>query len=237
VKQRTQLSSPMAALLHPDPGVGPEPRVPSSEPRAPIRIKVCGITRREDALLAVELGASALGFVFWPRSPRAVSAATVREITDAVPAFVGRVGVFVNESPASALATAVEAGLTGIQLHGDENASEYLDSPLDVIKALPVSEGFSLAAVQDLPLRVTVLLDAHDPVHRGGTGRVIEWTVAAAAARVRPIILSGGLTPDNVTRAAAEVSPYAVDVSSGVESAPGIKDESKLRAFFAALGH
>ena len=199
------------------------------------RVKVCGITRREDALLAVELGAAALGFVFWPRSPRAVSAAVVREITDVVPAFVGRIGVFVNESPAAVLATAVDAGLSGFQLHGEENAFDYLDSPLNVIKALPVSESFNLSAVQDVPARVTVLLDAHDPVRRGGTGQVIEWTVAAAAARVRPIILSGGLTAENVARAADEVSPYAVDVSSGVESRPGIKDERKLRAFFAAL--
>ena len=199
------------------------------------RIKVCGITRREDALLAVELGAAAVGFVFWPRSPRAVSASTVREITEVVPAFVSRIGVFVNESPAQVLAMAVEVGLTGIQLHGDENASEYLDSPLDVIKALPVSEGFSLSGVQDIPSRVTVLLDAHDPVRRGGTGRVIEWTVATAAARLRPVILSGGLTPDNVRTAVTTVRPYAVDVSSGVESAPGVKDEKKLRAFFAAL--
>jgi len=100
---------------------------------------------------------------------------------------------------------------------------------------LPVGQGFSLSAVEDLPAQVTVLLDSHDPIHRGGTGRVIEWTVAAAAARVRPVILSGGLTPENVRDAAAAVRPYAVDVSSGVESAPGIKDESKMRAFFAAL--
>jgi phosphoribosylanthranilate isomerase len=200
-----------------------------------MRVKVCGITRREDAVLAVELGAAALGFVFWPRSPRAVSAATVHQITDGLPPFVSRVGVFVNESQAAILATATEAGLTCIQLHGDEDASAYVDMPLPVIKALPVGEGFSLSAVQDLPSRVTVLLDAHDPARRGGTGRVIEWTVAATAARLRPVILSGGLNPENVRSATAAVHPYAVDVSSGVEAAPGIKDETKLRAFFAAL--
>jgi len=200
-----------------------------------MRVKVCGITRREDAVLAVELGAAALGFVFWPRSPRVVTADRVREITDGLPPFVSRVGVFVNASQAAILATATEAGLTCIQLHGDEDASAYVDMPLPVIKALPVGEGFSLSAVQDLPSRVTVLLDAHDPARRGGTGRVIEWTVAAAAARLRPVILSGGLNPENVKSATATVRPYAVDVSSGVESAPGIKDETRLRAFFAAL--
>ena len=200
-----------------------------------MRVKVCGITRREDAVLAVQLGATALGFVFWPRSPRAVGAAAVRAITSGLPPFVTRVGVFVNEPAASVLAFAAEAGLTAIQLHGDEEASAYADSPLPVIKALPVGEGFSLSAVRDLPARVTPLLDAHDPARRGGTGRVIEWTVAAAAAEVRPVILSGGLNAENVKRAVDTVRPYAVDVSSGVEAAPGVKDEHKLRAFFAAL--
>jgi phosphoribosylanthranilate isomerase len=200
-----------------------------------MRVKVCGIRRRADALLAVELGAAALGFVFWPRSPRAVTVDQVREIAGDLPAFVSRVGVFVNQPPADVFDIAARAGLTSVQLHGDENAADYAATSLPVIKALPVGEGFTLSAVQDVPPRVTVLLDAHDPIRRGGTGRVIEWTVAAAAARVRPVILSGGLTPDNVKHATDAVRPYAVDVSSGVEAAPGIKDEMKLRAFFAAL--
>jgi phosphoribosylanthranilate isomerase len=202
-----------------------------------MRVKVCGITRREDAVLAVNLGATALGFVFWPRSPRAIVPEAVREITGGLPPFVTRVGVFVNESPARIAAVAADAGLTCIQLHGDENASEYVDLRLPLIKALPVGEGFNLSAVEDLPARVTPLLDAHDTARRGGTGRAIEWTVAAAAARVRPLILSGGLNAENVKSAVATVNPYAVDVSSGIEAAPGIKDESKLRAFFAALEH
>ena len=198
-------------------------------------VKVCGIRRRADALLAVELGAAALGFVFWPRSPRAVTPDDVRAITEGLPAFVTRVGVFVNQSPAEVFETAARAGVNSVQLHGDEDAMEFGPAPLPLIKALPVGQGFSLSAVEDLPPQVTVLLDAHDPIRRGGTGRVIEWTVAAAAARVRPVILSGGLNPENVKNAAAAVRPYAVDVSSGVEAAPGIKDENKMRAFFAAL--
>jgi phosphoribosylanthranilate isomerase len=200
-----------------------------------MRVKVCGITRREDAALAVDLGAAALGFVFWRRSPRTVDPETVREITDGLPPFISRVGVFVNESPVRIARVAADAGLTCVQLHGDEDASDYVDLRWPLIKALPVGEGFSLSAVEDLPARVTPLLDAHDPARRGGTGRVIEWTVAAAAARVRPMILSGGLNAENVKSAVASVNPYAVDVSSGVEAAPGIKDENKLRAFFAAL--
>ena len=200
-----------------------------------MRVKVCGITRRQDAVLAVELGAAALGFVFWPRSPRAVTADRVREITDGFPPFVSRVGVFVNASQAAILATATEAGLTCIQLHGDEDASAYVDLPLPVIKALPVGEGFSLSAVQDLPSRVTVLLDAHDPIRRGGTGRTIDWTMAAQVAARRRTILSGGLHAANVRDAIARVHPHMVDVSSGVESAPGVKDAEKLQAFFAAV--
>ncbi len=200
-----------------------------------LRVKVCGIRRREDALLAVELGASALGFVFWPDSPRAVTVAQVRTITGTLPSFVSAIGVFVNQPYDEVLETAADARLTGIQLHGDEEASTYAECAFRVIKAVPVGQGFTMSAVEDIPSEMTVLLDAHDPVRRGGTGRPIEWTVAAAAARLRPVILSGGLAPDNVRRAAETVRPYALDVSSGVESGPGVKNELKLRAFFAAL--
>ena len=199
------------------------------------RVKVCGIRRKEDALLAVELGANALGFVFWPDSPRAIETAAAREIIDAVPPFVETVGVFVNQIPEDVRRTAASARLSAIQLHGDEDARTYADCALRVIKALPVGPGFTMAAVEGVPADMTVLLDAHDPVRRGGTGRPIEWTVAEAAARVRPVILSGGLTPDNVRQATAIVRPFAVDVSSGVERTPGVKDETKMRAFFAAL--
>jgi phosphoribosylanthranilate isomerase len=203
--------------------------------RAPVRVKVCGIRRKEDAALAVDLGASALGFVFWPESPRAVTAEQARDLTRGLPPFVAAVGVFVNQPRPEVLDIAAHARLTAVQLHGDEDASEYEDTAVRVIKALPVGETFSIAAAEGVPAGMTVLLDAHDPVRRGGTGRTIDWTVAAAVARIRPAILSGGLTPGNVQEAVRAVSPYAVDVSSGVEAAPGVKDESKMRAFFAAL--
>jgi phosphoribosylanthranilate isomerase len=199
------------------------------------RVKICGIRRPEDAQLAVDLGADALGFVFWPGSPRAVTADEARRMIDRVPPFVATIGVFVNQERAEVLATARRAGLTAIQLHGDEDPSSYAGCGWRVIKAVPVGSGFMLSAVEDVPAEMTVLLDAHDPVRRGGTGQPIEWHVAATAARVRPIVLSGGLTPANVRTAVDTVRPFAVDVSSGVESAPGIKDEGKLRALFAAL--
>ena len=201
-----------------------------------VRVKVCGITRREDALAAVELGASALGFLFWPESPRAVAIDRARAIVDALPPFVTSVGVFVNQPPGDVRDTVGRVGLSAIQLHGDEEAAAYSWCGARVIKALPVGPAFTMSAVEDVPHGMGVLLDAHDPVRRGGTGKPVEWTVAAAAARVRPIILSGGLTPGNVQAAIEQVRPAALDVSSGVETAPGVKDLSKLRAFFAAVG-
>lgn len=201
----------------------------------PTRVKVCGIRRLDDARLAVALGASALGFVFWPRSPRVVAVDAARDITRRLPPFVATVGVFVDQPREEVLETAARAGMTVIQLHGDEDAAAYAGSPFRVIKALPVGRDFTMAALDGVPADMTVLLDAHDPVRRGGTGQRIEWTVAAAAAGRRPVILSGGLNPDNVQEAVRTVQPHAVDVSSGVEVAPGQKDQSKLRAFFAAL--
>jgi phosphoribosylanthranilate isomerase len=200
-----------------------------------VRVKVCGISRREDADLAVALGASALGFVFWPGSPRLVTADTVREITRTLPPFVEAVGVFVNQAPADVRDITARAGLTAIQLHGDESPVAFVARGLRVIKAVGVGAGFTAEAVETLPASVTVLLDVHDPIRRGGTGQTIDWTAAAAAARRRPVILAGGLTPDNVRQAVEVVQPYAVDVSSGVEREPGIKDEARLRAFFGAL--
>jgi phosphoribosylanthranilate isomerase len=201
----------------------------------PPRVKVCGIRRREDAELAVALGADALGFVFWPRSPRAVTADEAAAVIDTLPPLVAAIGVFVDQPVEEVLDTARRARLSAIQLHGDEDAAEYAGCGCRTIKALAVGAEFSMSAVEAVPSSVTVLLDAHDPVRRGGTGQPIDWTVAAAAARIRPIVLSGGLTPANVRAAVDAVRPFAVDVSSGVESAPGLKDASKMRAFFAAL--
>lgn len=198
-------------------------------------VKVCGIRRREDARLAAGLGASAVGFVFWPGSPRAISPAVARDIIATLPPFVAAVGVFVNQPPGEVLETVAAAGLTAVQLHGDEDPAVYASHGLRVLKALAVGERFSPADAVRVPAGVTVLLDAHDPIRRGGTGRTIDWRAAAAVAGMRPVVLSGGLTPANVAEAVRTVRPYAVDVSSGVESAPGVKDESKLRAFFAAL--
>jgi phosphoribosylanthranilate isomerase len=198
-------------------------------------VKVCGIRRREDALLAAELGAAAIGFVFWPDSPRFIDPYRARDIAAALPPFVATVGVFVDQPADYVSGVAALVNLSAVQLHGRERVDDYARHAHRVIKAVPVGADFDALTVTELPERVTVLLDAHDPVRRGGTGRVIDWGAAAAVARTRRTILSGGLSPANVRDAAAAVRPYAVDVSSGVEAAPGVKDPVKLRAFFEAV--
>ncbi len=198
------------------------------------RIKICGVTSVEDARLAADLGASAIGLVFWPQSPRLVEWKQARAIVAALPPFVASVGVFVNQAD-EAMAIAREVGLTAVQFHGEETAESYQQLPVRVIKSVPVRDESAASIAASVPENATVLLDAHDPVRRGGTGRPIDWSIAAAIARARPIILSGGLNADNVVRAVEMVHPYAIDVSSGVESAPGRKDAAKLRALFAAV--
>ena len=196
------------------------------------RVKICGIRRHEDALLAAELGAAAIGFVFWPASPRFIDPYRARPIVRALPPFVTTVGVFVDQPVEYVLGVAGLLNLGAIQLHGGETVDEYARESFRVIKAVPVDQQFSPSALDALPADVTALLDTHDPVKRGGTGRTIDWTRAAAAARQRRTILSGGLNPDNAAEAIRIVRPYALDVSSGVESAPGIKDPARLRALF-----
>lgn len=199
-----------------------------------IRVKICGVTSIEDARLAADLGASAIGLVFWPGSPRYVEIAAAKQIVAALPPFVSAVGVFVNQQD-EAERIAREAGLTAVQFHGDELPGSYRAFPMRVIKAVTIRDASAREEAASVPAGATVLLDAHDRVKRGGTGRVIDWSIAAMIARERPVILSGGLTAANLAEAIAAVRPYAVDVSSGVESAPGKKDPAKLRELFAAL--
>jgi phosphoribosylanthranilate isomerase len=198
-------------------------------------VKICGITSPEDAVAAADLGAVAIGMVFWPESPRCVDRARAREIVAALPPFVAAVGVFVNQVQEAA-AIARDVGLTAVQFHGDESPTAYRGWPIQVIKAVTVRDGSALEEAGMVPDEATVLLDAHDRVKRGGTGRVIDWEIAAMVARSRRTILSGGLSAANVAEAIALVRPYAVDVSSGVESSPGVKDHTKLRALFEAIG-
>lgn len=194
------------------------------------RVKICGITRAEDALHAVRCGADALGFVFYEGSPRCVMPEDAHEIIRHLPPFVTTVGLFVNEARETIARTAKYCALDAIQLHGDERPQECCFPGYRVIKALRLRDASSVAAVENYE-NCALLLDAWVADRYGGTGHCCDWTLAAEVARRRPITLAGGLGPDNVADAIVAVRPYAVDVSSGVESAPGCKDPSKVAAF------
>jgi len=194
-------------------------------------VKICGITRLEDAEAAVAAGAGAIGFIFWPKSPRFIDPHRARAIAAALPPFVTAVGVFVNQPLAYVNGVASLAGLGAVQLHGDETPEFAATVTRPVMKAVSIGRD----EAQIWPSRVRLLLDVHDPVARGGTGRTIDWAAAADLAARREVVLAGGLTPDNVADAVARVRPFGIDVSSGVERAPGIKDHRRLRALFEAV--
>jgi phosphoribosylanthranilate isomerase len=200
------------------------------------KVKICGIRRVEDAVLAAALGADALGFVFWPSSPRFIDPYRARPILRALPPFVTAVGVFVDQPWEFVASIGRLLGLGAVQLHGNETPESYARSPFRVIKGVAVAADEDvMKRVSAIPSTATVLLDAHDPIKRGGTGKTIDWNQAAAIAQRRPVILSGGLTADNIGAAILTVKPYAVDVSSGVETSPGVKDPEKLRKLIDAV--
>lgn len=194
-------------------------------------IKICGITNLEDALRAAELGADALGFVFYPRSPRCVNKEMAKEIIESLPKEVIKVGVFVDEVAEEVREIASYCGLGMLQFHGNEPPDYCRGFGQRVIKAFRVKNKESLI---DLPKYEVdyYLLDAYGETLPGGTGRTFNWDLAEEAKEFgRPVILSGGLTPDNVISAIKKIVPFGVDVSSGVEVSPGKKDHKKLQEF------
>ena len=197
-------------------------------------MKICGITRLADAELAVECGATALGFVFWPNSPRFVDPEAAGAIVATLPSTVLPVGVFVNQSREYVNDVAEKVALGAIQLHGDETVTYAKAMIRRVFKAIALADATE-ASIAAWPEETMVLLDVHDPMRRGGTGKTVDWSRASTVARRRPVILAGGLTPENVSDAVVCVGPSGIDVSSGVERAPGVKDPGKLRALFAAV--
>ena len=266
--------------------VGDARRISKVKPEEMItRVKICGITRVEDAALAIELGTLALGFNFYPGSPRYITAERAREIIRTVPPPVMTVGVFADENDIElVLRVAREAGVNTIQLHGPRfpgqpegdgatsrhtvipsrseaeernralrtkalRGSSFARSgppvaarndkvnvlfPYPLIRAVTVDETFEPPSLLSLDAGA-FLLDAFHPTLKGGTGQTIDWTTAREATRYGRVILAGGLTPENVAEAIRQVRPFAVDVASGVEVSPGVKDASRLRAFFAAV--
>jgi phosphoribosylanthranilate isomerase len=203
----------------------------------PTRVKICGITTWEDARLSVDLGASALGFNFYPLSPRAVSPADAWNIIRRLPPFVEAVGVFVNWPPVVVDALARALRLGAVQLHGAESPQEVakLSGKHRVIKAVQVKHGFRVASLARYRGADGLLLDGFTRGLHGGTGRTVDWKLARLARRYGRVILAGGLTAENVAEAIRIAEPYAVDVASGVEAKPGRKDAVKLRALFAAV--
>ena len=199
-----------------------------------VRVKICGITSRDDALAAVEAGADALGFMFFAQSPRHVAARVAVEIVQVLPPFVAKVGVFVNPSEEEVLRAIAACGLDTVQLHGDERPEICGRFAVKIIKAFRIRDAASLKPLPDY--RVSAwLLDSYVAGQLGGSGATFNWDLAVQAKKLgSPVILAGGLTPENVAEAVRHVQPFAVDVSSGVESAPGKKDAAKLRAFVRA---
>jgi len=195
-----------------------------------VKVKICGITNAADAEHAAACGADALGFVFYPRSPRCVTPEQVREITPGLPPFLTRVGLFVNEDPQRIRTIAAACGLDAVQLHGDESPADCMLQPLRVIKAVrPCSEA-ELQLCAAYPV-AALLVDAAVPGQFGGTGRCADWGLAARLAMRQRVILAGGLSPANVADAVHQVKPYGVDVASGVEAAPGLKDPDRVAQF------
>lgn len=202
---------------------------------APVRVKICGITRITDALSAVRLGVDAVGFVFWPKSARYISPDSVREIVSALPPFVTAVGVYVDPTAAWVEETSVTGGLNLLQFHGDESPEFCEQFSLPYFKAIRVRKGIDLV---QYALRYHhakgMLLDAYTAGMPGGTGHAFDWKLIPQGLPL-PMILSGGLTPGNVSQAIIQTRPWAVDVSSGVEAAKGIKDEQKISAFMQGV--
>ncbi len=196
-----------------------------------IKIKICGITNPDDAILSAKLGADALGFIFYKKSPRYISPVDAKAIIKRLPPFVSSVGIFVNESRDSVIEIATECSLTAVQLSGDETRDFFMSLPFQVIKAVRVKDASSLGVIRSYDPGATILLDSFVPGTYGGTGTSFDWQLVGGYLNDYHIIMAGGLRPENVSDMLRELRPYGIDVSSGVEQSPGKKDPEKLRSF------
>ncbi|HLF83768.1 MAG TPA: phosphoribosylanthranilate isomerase [Blastocatellia bacterium] len=200
-----------------------------------VKTKICGVQTLEEAQAAMDAGADALGFNFWPQSARFIEPHAAREVINGLSPIVCTVGVFVNEEANRIVDIASELGLSAVQLHGDESP-EFCDSlgSIKTVKAIRVGQDFDLSLIENYRVDM-VLLDSSIEGSYGGTGRRFDWRIAIEAKRLAPIILAGGLTTENVWDAVTHVRPAAIDVCSGVETEPGRKDLDKLRRFMAVV--
>lgn len=195
-----------------------------------VRVKICGITRIEDAMAAVDAGADALGFIFYDKSPRSIAPADAAAIIATLPPFVQAVGLFVNEEIQTIRGIVETCGIDVVQLHGDEPPEFCASLPYRIVKSIRVRNLTSLDPMKDYRVSAFVL-DAYSKEAYGGTGLRFNWDIAVSARRYGTVILAGGLTPENVAQGIEQVHPYAVDVAGGVEVSPGIKDHAKMREF------
>jgi len=201
----------------------------------PVRVKICGITRPEDGVLAARLGADAVGLVFYAPSPRSITVERAKAIVAVLPPFVTRVGLFVNAAPDAIEAVLCAVPLDVLQFHGEEPPEDCRRYGRPYIKAVRMRSDVDLrGAAAAYPDASALLLDAYVEGIEGGTGRSFDWS-RVPKDLAKPIILAGGLTPDNVAQALAVVNPYAVDVSGGVERDKGVKDEDKMRRFISGV--
>jgi phosphoribosylanthranilate isomerase len=199
-----------------------------------MKVKICGITNMEDALLSAELGADALGFIFVKTSPRHIRPSTARKIIQELPPFVIPVGVVADAEHDEILELIDETGICCVQLHGNESPKQLAKFPVPAYKSFCVDKEFNLETLQRYK-GSAYLLDTHVEGMLGGTGKTFDWDIAVKAKAYGRIILAGGLTPENIVEAIQKVQPYAVDVNSGVESAPGKKDKNKLEQLFKTI--
>lgn len=199
------------------------------------RIKCCGMTRVEDALLAARLGADAIGLVFTARSPRTLSLEQARAIRKALPPFVSVVALFMDDSAEWVNEVVVAVQPDMLQFHGNESDEWCAQFGRPFAKAIAMGEGKpALARLKDYPHAAALLLDGHGLGEAGGSGKAFEWSLVPAQTD-KPLILAGGLNPDNVAQAVRRARPWAVDVASGIETSPGIKDAAKMERFIAAV--
>lgn len=199
-----------------------------------VRVKVCGITNSDDAFRAVELGVDALGFIFYKGSKRFIDPRDAYPIISSLPPFVSSVGVFVNQGPDEIREAVETSGVNTVQLHGDETPEFCAMLPYKLIKAVRVKDTLNTEEVELYPV-LAILFDKHTDEMYGGTGTSFDWGVLKGIAISKKVILSGGLTPENVSRAIETVRPYGVDVSTGVEDSPGKKNHMKMRKFIEAV--
>jgi len=199
-----------------------------------IKVKICGITNREDALRCIDAGANALGFIFYRKSPRYIEPSVAANIISNLPPYVASIGVFVNEKRSFIAQTITATNIRIIQLHGDEMPDDCQGYPVKVWKALRFTSMNEVSTAERYSIAAALIDGVHNNLY-GGTGTLANFSIASAVKQFHPVVLAGGLNPDNILSAIQHVQPYAIDVNSGIERSPGKKDHKKIASLFNQL--